>query len=316
MTVDLEWMLDLRDAQVAADVQRKAELGWFDVELTMYGCAYWENGKRYYRLSAEAEKIYDFLAYGAQKHLLPTQLTTLSARYPMPAGMQEAVALEVKKALARQMQAQYPIEFLQGLSKLHDAVSEDTGYPYLLRKKAEVEGAFQQEALQRFDALVDDIYACNKLTTEHYTVLKKWYAEELHNFEDEPRYKDLYAKTFYGMAYLDHGTVKYIINARKDSIYKKKYDLLQKAIYTTPLYAQTYYYNHSVKLSQIRQRFETEIQAYLTSTYLEEIQRVVTANEKIDKQTFRSYLAEAEKRYGTPAKETLQQYGYRWGILW
>ena len=31
MTVDLNMMLDLRDLQVAMDVAKRAELGWFDV---------------------------------------------------------------------------------------------------------------------------------------------------------------------------------------------------------------------------------------------------------------------------------------------
>ena len=57
MTVDLDMMLDLRDLQVARDVQRRAEMGWFDVEFTMYGCAYYQNGERYYRVSAHDEKI-------------------------------------------------------------------------------------------------------------------------------------------------------------------------------------------------------------------------------------------------------------------
>ena len=50
-----------RDIQAASEVARRAELGWFDVEFTMYGSAYLENGKRYYQVSAEAEKIYEIL---------------------------------------------------------------------------------------------------------------------------------------------------------------------------------------------------------------------------------------------------------------
>ena len=46
MTVDLDSMMDMRDVQVALDVAKRAEMGWFDVEFTMYGCAYWDKGKR------------------------------------------------------------------------------------------------------------------------------------------------------------------------------------------------------------------------------------------------------------------------------
>ena len=48
MTGNLNMMMKFRDLQVAEDVGKKAELGWFDVEFTMYGCAYLNDGKMYY----------------------------------------------------------------------------------------------------------------------------------------------------------------------------------------------------------------------------------------------------------------------------
>ena len=61
MTVDLNMMLDLRDLQVAMDVAKRAEMGWFDVEFTMYGTCFERCGKRYFRVSADAARIYDFI---------------------------------------------------------------------------------------------------------------------------------------------------------------------------------------------------------------------------------------------------------------
>lgn len=316
MTIDLDWMLDLRDAQVAADVQRMAELGWFDVEFTMYGCAYLDEGQRYYRLTSDAEKIYDFLESYAQNNLLPSRLTSFSARYPVPVGMQDVVTLEVKKALASQMQSLYPSAFFEQLMQLYAEAAQDSGYAYLLHQQQETEGTFQLEKLQNFAGLLDYIYACNKITHEHYRQLRQWYLAELKNIEDEPIRKDLHEKTFYGMAYLTDGAVQFVINARKDSIYKKKYDLLQKGRYTTPLYSQTYYYNHSIKLSQVRSQFEHTLQAHFTKEYIQTLQALVMTNDKISKNDFTHYLVDTQKAYGTAAQDTLAQYGYRWGILW
>lgn len=67
MTVDLNMMLDLRDLQVAMDVAKRAEMGWFDVEFTMYGTCFERCGKRYFRVSADAARIYDFIETSAQK---------------------------------------------------------------------------------------------------------------------------------------------------------------------------------------------------------------------------------------------------------
>ena len=43
--------------QAAEDVGRRAELGYFDVEFTMYGCAYLNpaDHKMYYKVSSKAE---------------------------------------------------------------------------------------------------------------------------------------------------------------------------------------------------------------------------------------------------------------------
>ena len=52
-----------RDIQVARDFGRKAELGWMEVEFTVYGCAYLDpiENKVLYRVSSHAEDIYQFI---------------------------------------------------------------------------------------------------------------------------------------------------------------------------------------------------------------------------------------------------------------
>lgn len=40
MTGNLDMMMKFRDLRVAEAIGKKAALGWFDVEFTVYGCAY------------------------------------------------------------------------------------------------------------------------------------------------------------------------------------------------------------------------------------------------------------------------------------
>ena len=100
-----------RDIQAASEVARRAELGWFDVEFTMYGSAYYDRGKRYYQVSAEAEKIYESIDRNLQSGFLPTNVISMTEKVPVPAGMRDYISLEVKKELSLQMQKYYPIEF-------------------------------------------------------------------------------------------------------------------------------------------------------------------------------------------------------------
>lgn len=117
MTVDLNMMLDLRDLQVAMDVAKRAEMGWFDVEFTMYGTCFERCGKRYFRVSADAARIYDFIETSAQKALLPTNVLTLTKTCPVPTGMREFIASDVKKMLAKALEAAYPQDFFRFLDE-------------------------------------------------------------------------------------------------------------------------------------------------------------------------------------------------------
>ena len=88
-----------------------------------------------------------------------------------------------------------------------------------------------------------------------------------------------------------------------------------KGIYTTPIYSQTYYYNHNIRLAHVNQRFTSEIGNYFTKEYIEELRDIVNQNTKIDAKTFLDTMEAIEKTYGFAAKQTVELYGYRWGIL-
>ena len=315
MTVDLDMMLDLRDAQVAEEVRRKAELGWFDTEFTIYGCCYQKNNERYYRLSAEMEKIYDFIESAAQKNIVPSCIQIHSEKYSVPIGMKDSVTLDVKKILATEMQAMFPMSFFQYMNNLKKEAVEDSGYFYLLQKKDKVESSFQLLELRKYKELLDHFLNCNKVSYEHYTLLDAWIKDEYKNMEEEPIQKDLYEKVFYGIAYLKGKEIKYSINAQKATVYRKRNELMRKGFFTTHLYSQVYYYNHNVRLPDVHKRFEQELKGYFTLEFVSELQMQLQRNEQISKEKFEDEMNRIEDAYGIAVKETMKQYGYLWGIL-
>ena len=96
-------VLKFRDEQIAEDVAKKAMLGWFDVEFIMYGCAYLDpkTDKMCYRISSREEDIYDFVEKSVRYNIYPGKVMSIRKRYPLPSGMKEFVAEEVKRELAR-----------------------------------------------------------------------------------------------------------------------------------------------------------------------------------------------------------------------
>ena len=123
MTGDLNILMQVRNKKVSKDmnvrvaeeVGEKAELGYFDTEFTMYGCAFLnpQDGKMYYKVSSLAEDIYDFIEMSAQKKIYPSNVMTYTRKVPVPSGMKELIARDVKQELAQKLRSVYPKEFFK-----------------------------------------------------------------------------------------------------------------------------------------------------------------------------------------------------------
>ena len=316
MTADILKVLEMRDALVAAEVAKMAALGWFDKEFTIYGCTFFKGDERYYKLSAEPQKIYDFIEQADRMGYMPSNINMISRKYPVPIGMQDAVQLEVKKDLAKEMQQKYEKEFFSYMKELKYKAMESTGYEFLVESWNEIEGTFDKKAIERFSVLLDFVFSRGKISEVHYQALLARIKDELRNIEEEPVRKELYKKTLYASAYKINNSVKYIMNARKETVYRKQYELLQKGIFTTPIISETYYHGFDMRPAQLNQMFETEIKQVLTLPYLETLESSMCKNMRITKDEFELYLRETEEKFGQDAYETLKTYGYRWGILW
>lgn len=316
MTVDLDSMMDMRDVQVALDVARRAEMGWFDVEFTMYGCAYGEDGKRFYRVSAFDEKIYDFIEGSAKKDVFPTDLFVLTRKYPVPTGMREYIALDVKKELAAEMAEQFPSEFFVMLAQLAREAAEDRALPWLLAQQEQVSGCFDLKKMRRFQEIVDYAYTCRKLRQESYAELAAWIAEEKKSMEENVIAKDIFEKTFYAIAYKNEdGALTYLDNAQKATVYAKKYALESQGRFVTPVFAQTYWYNYTVRLPQIHSRFLSALHDTVNSDYLALLEKISAHNDRLSPGDFQKRLDYAAQQFGELAAGTLGQYGRRWGII-
>lgn len=309
MTVDLDMMLDLRD------VQRRAEMGWFDVEFTMYGCAYQKNGERYYRVSAQEEKIYEYIENEEKDDVLAGDICTLSRKYPVPTGMQEYIAADVKVELAKEMAEKYPFDFFMLLEKLAQEAEENTAWDYLRMKMSKLEGTFDLTEFVRFKQEIRYAYFHRKINAENYHTLLKMVDDEERYMEENIIVKDIFEKTFYAFCYEANNKLNYVINARKGHIYQKKSELEQRGIYTTPLYMETCYYNYEVRLPDVRKIFEQHMREYLNYDYFNFMRQIYTKNEQISVEKFAEELKTAERCYGSDAADTLRHYAVRWGIM-
>lgn len=312
MTGRLGLMMKLHDAQVADDVRKMAELGYFDTEFTMYGCAYVENDRRYYKISPNAEDIYSFIEKSNLQSIFPSNVYEYTKKCPVPAGMKEVIAQDVKMELAKKIRDSFPEEFFVTLANLAGDVTDDSAAEYMWSMVDELEGVFDIERLRRFEEQMEYIYTCRKITWETFKNLRVWLKDErksmLENFET----KDIFEKTVYGMMYLDGDRMRYVENARMEYVYERLYDVESKGGVATPIFKRTYWYNYSYRLADVMQDYKKALRGYYDRTYLDELEKLrrTDANRDLFIDTYRS----VKKLYGDKAGETLLRYGNRWGI--
>lgn len=311
MTGDMDMLRSLRDIRMIQDVSKKAALGYFDVEFTMYGCAYLEHGKRFYKISSNSVDIYQFLEESMKRNIYPGNVEVMTYSCPVPVGAKELIANDIKKELAKTLQKNYPKEFLEDLQCFAEKIRTNTAAEYLWEVANELEGMFEEEPLAHFERLMDFCYSCLKLEKEEYLELKNWLAEERRNMTNGFVSKEKMQKTVYGFGYEEQGILKYFSNANRNHAYEKYYAMEQKGAFLLPIYEKTYWYNYTSNPQEITKRFKEEIKEIFSAAYLEFMKRLKNPAEYTDE--IAAFAEEIKTRYGEVAYQTAIRYFHHWG---
>lgn len=309
-------MLDA-NLQVAENVNKMAELGYFDVDFTMYGCAYQlpNNEKRYYRVSSQAIDIYDFMENAMQQSIYAGNIMTLSKRCHVPSGSKGLMEMLIKQKLAIELHDFYPREFFNQLYILSQYYRNDVASSLLWEEAELLEGVFDEEKLNKFEVLVHYIYSCGKIESTTYRQLLDWIKEERKNMNDNPICKDLFEKTLYGIAYEKDGCIFYIENAQREYIYKKVYELEQDGRFVTPVFSKTFWYNYTYRLSDVTRDFKRLLRKELDEQYCKRIKMMRNNMNIFKNDEFQNALKQVEQIWGEPCANTLKRYGCRWGAF-
>lgn len=312
MTGNLQMLMQLHDERVAEDVREMAELGYFDTEFTMYGCAYLECGKRYYKVSPEAADIYQFIEHANLHNVFPSNVCQYTKSCAVPAGMKEVIAQDVKVELAKQLSDLFPRDFFVMLQQLAEQVTTDGANEFLLEKRDALEGLFDIEQLRRFEDFLNYMYSCRRITPEEYSGFHSWLKEERKSMMENFETKDIFEKTMYGAMYFDGGRKQYIENARLEYVYEKVYAFEQQGGVVTPVFAKTFWYNYRYRLADVIQDFKKMLHSTFNEEYLNKLEKI-RRTDSFDV-LFKENVKKVRDCYGEKAVETLLRYGNRWGI--
>ncbi len=317
MTGKLNLLQMSRDIMVAEEVAKKAALGWLDVEFTMYGCAYWDRAanQMYYKISARSADIYDFVEESAQYDIYPGRVEHFTYKCPVPSGMQNIIAGDVKRELAIELRAAYPKVFFEKLYQIADTVRNNRAADALWKKAEELEGLFEEEALDTFEKEIQYAYSCLKLEQAEYQALLQWLEEERKSMDDNLISKDVFEKTLYGFAYEENDRLQYVSNAQREHVYERMHELERAGRNTTQVYARQYWYNYVYRLSDVLQEYKAHLRKLCTRELLENTRAM---REDMPAEVRRAGLAlldELMQQCTEGQQQTVLRYAKHWGIL-
>ncbi len=89
--------MDDSNVVAARVVGRRAELGWFDVDFTMHGCAYLQNGKVHYKVSSRQKISINLQKQPHWKKIYTSNVLSFKEKYPVPSGMKDLIATDMKR---------------------------------------------------------------------------------------------------------------------------------------------------------------------------------------------------------------------------
>ena len=209
-----------KDLIAAGDFEAAMKLGCFDKEFTYYGTAYLDHeGRICYRISAQSNRLYQFIAHSTVDSLYPTPILRNMVRRPAPLGHEEKIKLAVKKDTARQLQALYSPIYFQALKTLSNIAPNNTAYSLLTELQERWILCYDDALLQLFEGLLQTALDSKVLTLQAWNEFFGWLNDMRHQMENDIIPKGQYKKHLSGFAYItSSGEIRYFYDAKPEVV--------------------------------------------------------------------------------------------------
>lgn len=303
-----------RDIQVGMDVGKMVELGKFDKEFTVYGCAYRQNGETYFPISEREETIYRLCERKQLEGIYPSKVMHYHIATSVPAGAIDDIWDDVKWKLGYQLMDIYSANYLDKLNELGNYESNNNMWPYLEEYMEQLEGIFSKELLELFDSISVDCFLRKQIDKDHYNTIKTWSNKIWQQMENDPEIKNIHSRSLNGCAYLDNDRIKYKVNAQYVHVYKSRQDLMCHGFIVTPIYSETCWYQTQTQFPSLRKKYENNLKNLMRPTI--ELMKIIYKQKPYQgKEDFLNYYNDVVKNASDVVKDTFTIYGYLWNCL-
>lgn len=306
-----------RDAQCASDVANMAEMGKFEVDFPVYGCAYLENDCITYRVSSDAKDIYCFLDQSAHYGLYPTSIKHYIRQTPVPSGLRDQIAYETKITLAHMLKHDYGHTFFNLLEPFTKTLESDASASALFKMAEFIEGRFNEWELQLLEGTLNIAFEAKQLTEQSFQSLQTFIKKTRQQMEEDPIVQNIFSRTLFGFCYLtNRNTIKIYVDAQELPVLDRQKRCQSKGYITAPVIEQTYWFKDFGDLPGIRQQFIDSLRMLQNEAYFDVLKRIKTLPAAFVIKDFQEAYQELKHSHSTQQEmDDFRSYGYRWNVF-
>lgn len=193
----------------------------------------------------------------------------------------------------------------------------DDGYGILEPLRDSLEGSFDADRLQMFDALVNRLYARRNLTPRSYRYFGSWLSEERNYMVENLAKHDVFKKDMYGFAYRgEGGRTQIIVDSVRETVSNRCLEIERAGNgVTTPLFKKTCWYNREYRLPQARKDFKIELEKLYDDAYFDLLARVDGLPVAVDEEAYRRNLNALQSQDNDALRVVWEDRGRQWGVL-
>ncbi len=273
-----------RDIQCGNSFAQLYDLGCFDEEFMVYGCAYREAGKMKYFISSHGEKVYLFKDEAIFDAILTTPVQRKIVRLPVASGEREQIKLRIKLELAKELQAAYAGDYFERLQKWSSARVSDRAYDLLLREQETINGYFVPERVQLFRGMCKMALESKSLSRERYRPFADWLQYAKRQMENEVFVQGKFRRQFYGFGFKMEGTIHYVFDAHLINVYQKRDQLLADGQLVSPIISKVYGLKMLNQLPEVRKKFHALLEQYVDDVLMEKLETLCSLSPPIEQQ--------------------------------
>lgn len=261
-------------------------MGAYDDEFALFGTVYLKEGRRQSFISTSRAKVYEFFEDCLEKQIYPTVVEAKIRRLRVHAGEKSQIEQQLKLEFARELGQRYSRTFLEDLQKQALCPSNNQAADILEPLRAQLEGCFDEDALQLFEGAVQYAYAGKVLTHASYYQIKDWLKRERDFLTEKKHPACNLQREAAGFGCLDGGKIIYYTNALEEKAAARRIEQMSKGYLTTPIYKKKYYLNSYSELPACLKHFDQEIRQKINAPYLELIKDLQALKPEMDQERF------------------------------